>query len=415
MEKLAIPAQFADNGSTRGDEMSRERVCVMCAKGLEPAGRCDRRYCSRLCRLHAFRARQKQGVPQGPRAARTSPSPTYRPSKLLDVTRSQLDLFRELRQARRRIAELAAQSAQTQKASEQQRREQEQARQAFEESARADRAERAQLESKLADAAAQQEQDAKAIEAGATELRRAQERISELTEELSRASTSSQRTLAQLHDLEAESSKQILAGEKARDAAQRQAQIYQEAAAKADDERETLRKWALDQLAGLWTSRNSEREEHAQKLAEMQKQLEATQEQAAALQAKLERAERTVREQRDQLDDTALALSEARAVADPAVIAAKITQAQAAAAEAQKKQAAWSEKLRAADQECVDKTQSLSKAQERTKELETEIAKLKDAAVEADREHGRQFNGLLQANDLLRKQNDELRARRRFF
>ena len=120
-------------------------------------------------------------------------------------------------------------------------------------------------------------------------------------------------------------------------------------------------------------------------------------------------------EQRDQLDDTALALSEARAVADPAIIAAKLAQAQATAAEAQKKQAALSEKLRAANQECIDKTQSLSEAHEKTKALETEIAKLKDAAVEAGQEHWRQFSGLLQANDLLRKQNDDLRARRRFF
>ena len=270
----------------------RASACVvMCAKGLEPPGRCDRRYCSRLCRLHAFRARQKQGVPQGPRDARTSRSPTDRPGKLLDVTRSQLDLFRELRQARRLIAELAEQSTQAQKVSERQRREQEQARRAFEESVQAERAARAQLERQLADAAAQREQDVKAIEAGATELRRAQERISELTEELSWARVSGQRTLARLHDLEAESSKQILAAETARDAAQKQAQIYEEAAAKSDDERETLRKLTLDQLAGLWMSRNSEREEHAQKQTEMQHQLAATQKQAAALQSKLERAE----------------------------------------------------------------------------------------------------------------------------
>jgi len=399
----------------RGAEMSRERVCVMCAKILEPPGRCDRRYCSRLCRLHAFRARQKQGVPHGPRAARTGRSPTYRPGKLLDVTRSQLDLFRELRHARRCIAELAAQSTQALNASERQRREKEQARRAFEESVQVERAERAQLESKLADAAAQREQDAQTIEAGATELRRAQERISELTEELSRASVSGQRALAQLHDLEVESSKQTLAAETARDAAQKQAQIYQEAAAKSDDERETSRTWALDQLAGLWMSRNTEREEHAQKQAETQQQLAATQEQAAALQAKLERAERTVREQRDQLDDTALALSEARAIADPAIIAAKLAQAQATAAEAQKKQAALSEKLQATHSEYVAKTRSLFEAQETTRALEAEIAKLKKAAEEADLLHQRQFNGMLEANAMLRKLNDKLMAQRRFF
>ncbi len=391
--------------------MSLERVCVMCAKALEPPGRCDRRYCGRRCRLQAFRARQKQGVSQGPRAERTRRSLTCRPDKLLETTRSQLDLFRELRQARKHIAELTAQSAQAQKAAERQHREQEQARRSFDESAQA---ERAQLESKLVEAATQRDQDAKTIEAQATELRCANERISELTGEMFRASVLRQSTLTRLHDMEAESSRQRIAAETARTAAQKQAQTYKEAAAKAEDERETAGKWVLEQLAGLWGSRNSEREEHAQTLAEMERQLEAAKDQAAALQTKLERAELTVRQQRDQLDDTALALSESRAAADPAVQAVKLAQAQSAVAEAQRELAAQSKRLQVTRQECAAATKSLTEAQARTRAQEAEIAKLKDEAVEAALEHQRQFDKILEANGLLRNLNDRLRAQRRF-
>ena len=88
--------------------MALEPQCVVCARPRQIPKRADCRYCGSSCRVRAFRVRKKRQLPTS--TAIRDPRRAARPSSgsLLDGTRMQLAMFRELRQAKKHAAELAA-------------------------------------------------------------------------------------------------------------------------------------------------------------------------------------------------------------------------------------------------------------------------------------------------------------------
>lgn len=82
---------------------------------------------------------------------------------------------------------------------------------------------------------------------------------------------------------------------------------------------------SLRQLAELQASLESERAEREAKMAEAQAQLVAEREQSASLRDRLAACERALQDERVQLDEIALALSEARAAASQFVTAEKFS------------------------------------------------------------------------------------------
>ena len=319
--------------------MPLEPQCVVCARPLRIPRRADRRYCGSSCRVRAFRVRKQRQLP--PTTAMRDPrrAPRENARSLVDSTRVQLAMFRDLRQARKHAVELTAQLTQAKKASEEQRREHDQERRVLQESLAAARQQSALLETALSEVktlgAAQMKADAETAERLTAEHRRAAERIDELGKAACIADAAHRKTVEQLQDALDAAQRQLATVDAARLAAEMRNQALDAVSEELEAEKKRNAR-LLDKLGELWTSTQAERAEHERKLKAEQQQTATEQQQTSALRASLREAMTTVRQQRDQLDDTVLALSEARAGRDPLVYAAKMEKLEAALSAAQK-------------------------------------------------------------------------------
>ena len=312
--------------------------CVVCAHPLQNPRRADRRYCGSSCRVRAFRVRESRQHPTKTAMLDTRRALRDPSGSILGSTREQLALFRDLRQARQHAAELAAQLAQAKKAAEHQRRERDQERQVLEDSLAAARQQSALLETALADtqrlAITQLEADTQNAERLVAEQHRAAARIAELEQAALLAEAAYRKPVEQLQDALDGARQQLATVDAARVAAEARSQALE--AASEELEAEKKRNTALlDKLAELWMSTQAQRTEHERVLTEERQQTAAERQQTSALRAHLREAAGTIRKQRDQLDNTALALSAARAATDP-LVKAKLEQLSTDLAAAQK-------------------------------------------------------------------------------
>ena len=370
--------------------MALEPQCVVCARPLQTPKRADRRYCGSSCRVRAFRVRKQRQPPTSAatrdmrRAARESSG------SLLDSTRTQLAMFRELRQARKHAAELTAQLSQVSKAAEQQRHEHDQERQVLQDFLEAARQQSARLEATLLEmqtlAATQLQADTQTAERLTAEKRRATERIGELESEASTAAAAHQKAVQQLQDELQAAQRQLKTVEGARVAAEERVQlldtIIEELAA------EKNRNAALhDRLEQLSTSTHAERVEHERALSEARQHMATEREQTDTLRLSLREAKATVRQQRDQLDNTALALTAARAAIDLRVNQAKLEKMKEELLAAQKELATRTEE-RALAQEAVKGLLKLfEKQNQQLASMEAELSKQKSLAAEHQAVH----------------------------
>ena len=204
--------------------MQLEPQCVVCARPLRRPRRADRRYCGSSCRVRAFRVREKRQLPTSTVIRNTPRAPRRDVGSIVGSTRMQLAMFRELRQARKHAAELAAQLTQARKAAEQQRHEHDQERQVLQDSLAAARQQSAGLAAALSEtqtlAATQLQADTQTAERLTAEKRQATERIGELEREASTAAAAHQKAVQQLQDELQAMQRQLKAGEGARLAAE---------------------------------------------------------------------------------------------------------------------------------------------------------------------------------------------------
>lgn len=383
-KKVGTSEKIRHSGDTNGGDMPLARECVVCTRLLRVPGRADRRYCGSSCRVRAFRSRRDRSTPKSAHGRPVLVAPARKLGSLVEDTREQLALFRDLRQARRRAAELTVQLAQAKKAAEQQGSEWEQERQNLQGSLVAAQKEGALLATQLsevkAQAAAHVETAAQAAERLRLEQQRAAERIDELERAASIADTAQRNTLEQHQGALASAQRQITDLDAARAAAETLAQTQWEAAEAAIQERGREKKHAdaaQEDLAGFWISANAELDERNRMLTVQLQQSAAEQEQTRTLQASLAEATSTVREQRDQLDETALALTEARAAAAPAALTEKLVQAETALAKAQKELGSHAHLLDVNQQAIASVMKILRDTQQKLKNAEAELSSQK--------------------------------------
>ena len=231
-------------------------------------------------------------------------------------------MFRELRQVKKQATELNAQLTQAHKAAEQQRRKHEQERHVLQESLATARQQSAQLEAALLEAktlaAAQTAAEAQIAEQLTAERRRTVERTDELERAASLTDTADRKTIEELQEALRGAQQQLAAVDAARVAAETRSQALEAASEELEAEKKR-NAVLLDKLVELMTSTKSERAEHERKLMEEQQRAVTELQQASALRASLREAMATIRQQRDQLDNSSLALSAARAATDPQV------------------------------------------------------------------------------------------------
>lgn len=295
--------------------------CVVCARPLRAPRRANRQYCGSTCRVRAFRVREKRQRPT-PATHDTRRALRQSNSSLVASTRMQLATFRELRQAKKQTTELNAQLTQANKVAAQQRREHEQERYVLQESLATARQQSGRLEAALSEAntlaAAQTAADAEIAERLTAERRRAVERTGELEKAASRTDAAHRKHIEQFQEALRDAQRQLAAVDAARVAAETRNQaldvINEEL--EAEKKRNAV---LLDKLVELMTSTRSERAEHERKLMEEQQQTATERQQVSALRASLREAMVMMRQQRDQIDNTALALSAARAATNPQV------------------------------------------------------------------------------------------------
>lgn len=235
----------------------------------------------------------------------------------------QLAMFRELRQARKHAAELTAQLTQAKKTAEQQRCAHDLERQLLQASLAAARQQSTSLETTLLEAktlaATQMEADAQTAERLTAEILRADGRIDELEREANVAAVAYQKTMEQLQ----ESQRKLIAVDAARVTAEARSQSLDAVYEELDAEKKRNAA-LLDKAVELGCANNAQRAEHERELMEARQQTATERQQTSALRVSLREAMTTVRQQRDQLDNTALSLSMARAAIDLRVNQAKI-------------------------------------------------------------------------------------------
>ena len=338
--------------------MPLEPQCVVCAHPLQNPKRADRRYCGSSCRVRAFRVRKKRQLPTATAIRDARRAVRESSGSLLDGTRTQLAMFRELRQARKHAAELIAQLTQAHQAAEQQRHEHDQERQALQDSLAVARQQSARLEATLLEtqalAATQLQADTQTAERLTAEKRRAAERISELEGEASTAAAAHQKAVQQLQDELQAAQRQLQTAEGARRDAEERVQLLDTVLKELVEEKD--RSTTLhDKLEQLTSSTQAERAQHERALREAHEQTATEREQADTLRLSLREAKATLRQQRDQLDRTALSLTAARAAIDLRVNQAQLEK--------------MKEELRAAQKELATRTEERDLAQELAKGL----------------------------------------------
>lgn len=297
----------------------------------------------------------------------------------------QLAMFRELRQARKHAAELAAQLTQAKKAAEQQRREHDQERQLLQESLAAARQHSALLETTLLEtqtlAATQLEADAQTAQRLTTEKCRAAGRIDELEKDASVASVAYQKTVEQLQDALQGVQRELATVDAARVTAEARSQSLDAVREELDAEKKRNAA-LLDKLAELWNSNNAQRAEHERELMEARQQTATEGQQTSALRVSLREAMATVRKQRDQLDNTALALSMARAAIDLRVNQAKLEKLNAELLTVQKELASRTAERDSFQEALQGLSQLLGKKQGQLTSAEEDLRKHKALLVE---------------------------------
>ena len=182
-------------------------------------------------------------------------------------------------------------------------------------------------------AATQLQADTQTAERLTAEKRRAAERISELEGEASTAAAAHQKAVQQLQDELQAAQRQLQTAEGARRDAEERVQLL-----------DTVLKELVD-----------ERAQHERALREAHEQTATEREQAETLRCSLREAKATLRQQRDQLDRTALSLTAARAAIDLRVNQAQLEK--------------MKEELRAAQKELATRTEERDLAQELAKGL----------------------------------------------
>ncbi len=365
--------------------MQLEPQCVVCARPLRFPRRADRRYCGSSCRVRAFRAREKRQLPTSTAIRNTPRAPRRDVGSIVGSTRMQLTIFRELRQARKHAAELAAQLTQAKKAAEQQRREHDQERQLLQESLAAARQQSALLETALVEtqtlAATQLEADAQTAQRLTTEKCRAVGRIDELEKEASVAAVAYQKTVEQLQDALQGVQRELATVDAARVTAEARSQSLDAVLEELDAEKKRNAA-LLDKLAELWNSNNAQRAEHERELMEARQQTATEGQQTNALRVSLREAMATVRKQRDQLDNTALSLTMARAAIDLRVNQAKLEKLNAELLTAQKELASRTTERDGFQEAVQGLIQLLAKKQGQLTSAEEELSKHKALLVE---------------------------------
>ncbi|HRI53069.1 MAG TPA: hypothetical protein PLW65_23100 [Pseudomonadota bacterium] len=365
--------------------MPLEPQCVVCTRPLQIPKRADRRYCGSSCRVRAFRVRKKRQLPTS--TAICDPRRAARPSSgsLLDGTRTQLAMFRELRQAKKHAAELAAQLTQARKAAEQQRHEHDQERQVLQDSLAAARQQSAGLEAAFLEtqtlAATQLQADTQAAERLTAEKRQATEHIGELEREASTAAAAHQKAVQQLQDELQAAQRQLKTEEGARLAAEERVQLL-DTVLKELVEEKNISAALHDKLEKLTSSTQAERVEHERALTEARQQTAKEREQADTLRLSLREAKATLRQQRDQLDRTALALTAARAAIDLRVNQAQLEKMKEELLAAQKERATRTEERDRAEEVAKGLLQLHEKQNQQLTSLEGELSKNKTLAAD---------------------------------
>jgi chromosome segregation ATPase len=365
--------------------MALEPQCVVCAHPLQNPKRADRRYCGSSCRVRAFRVRKKRQLPTSTAISNTRRAERESSGSLLDGTRTQLALFRELRQARKHAAELTAQLTQAYQAAEQQRHEHDQERQALQDSLAAARQQRARLEATLLEtqtlAATQLQADTQTAERLTTEKRQATERIGELEGEASTAAAAHQKAVQQLQDEQQAAQRQLQTAEDARMAAEERVQLLDTVLKELVEEKDRSAK-LHDKLEQLTSSTQAERAQHERALREAREQTATEREQADTLRLSLREAKATLRQQRDQLDRTALFLTAARAAIDLRVNQAQLAKMKEELQAAQKDLATRTEERDLAHKVAKELLNLHEKQNQKLTALEDELSKQKTLAAE---------------------------------
>ena len=138
----------------------------------------------------------------------------------------------------------------------------------------------------------------------------------------------------------------------------------------------------LDKVVELGNSNNAQRAEHERELMEARQQTDTERQQTSALRVSLREAMATVRKQRDQLDNTALALSMARAAIDLRVNQAKLEKLNAELLTAQKELASRTAERDGFQEALQGLSQLLGEKQGQLTSAEEELRKHKALLVE---------------------------------
>ena len=365
--------------------MALEPQCVVCAHPLKNPKRADRRYCGSSCRVRAFRVRKKRQLPTSTAIRNTRRAARESSGSLLDGTRTQLAMFRELRQAKKHAAELTAQLTQAHKAAEQQRQERELERQVLQDSLSKAHQQSAQLEAELLEtqtlAATQRQADTQTAVQLTAEKRRATERIGELEGEASTAAAAHQKAMQQLQDELQAAQRQLKTTESARTAAEERVQLLDTVLKELADEKNCSAALHAE-LEQLMSSTQAERAQHERTLSEARQQTATEREQADTLRLNLREAQATLRQQRDQLDRTALALTTARAAIDLRVNQAQLGKMKEELLAAQKELATRTEERDLAQGVAKELLRLHEKQNQKITSLEEELSKQKSLAAE---------------------------------
>lgn len=101
--------------------MPLQNQCLVCSRPLPVPRRADARYCGSSCRVRALRARESSRASKGLAEGDSWRLPGSTSRSAVAEVKTQLAIFRELRQARRREDHLAAQLAHAQREAAEQR------------------------------------------------------------------------------------------------------------------------------------------------------------------------------------------------------------------------------------------------------------------------------------------------------